>query len=268
MNKIRKRLPSLRKVIYYICILIALVFVVNTTKDMIKSNEEIGRTNEGKLRPVIVITSSMVPAIEVNSISILQYCGINDIEIGDIVMFVEPKRSINITHRVVDIAFGDNNEKLYLTTKGDANSGRDNLMVTDDLIEGKLIKTYNWVAPTLSKFMVEPGVVNSATVMRALLMLAVAITLITLLGYNLVNIIASFIIINKGEEYYTKKLKIYKDNIENNKLNFEILDELHDKNTIKAKLAKARAVREIKSFNESTRDFNNVIKIVKYLTKD
>lgn len=94
-------------------------------------------------KPTIVTSGSMEPAIRVNSISMLKQCTIDDIEIGDVVMY----RSIhgyNVTHRVVD------KTSIGLITKGDNNADVDGYYITADLVRAKVVWTCNWVAPIIT----------------------------------------------------------------------------------------------------------------------
>lgn len=267
MGKIRDRLPSSRKIVSFIGICIAIAFVVIAIQNILGVDSMESRAKKVGYRPVIVVTGSMVPAIEVNSVSLMEYCTIDDLEVGDILMYRDPNRNINITHRVINVEKDWTGKVLYVNTKGDANVSQDSLNITSELVIGKLVKTYNWIAPYLSKFMIEPGEINSTAVMQAFLSLAVAIVLTVIVGYNLVIILISLLIAGRSPEYFEKYLETFETDINSSKDNLERLKELTSSNDIRTKLARARAVREIKAFNESSKDFNRAMKIVKYLTK-
>lgn len=267
MGKIRDRLPSSRKIVSFIGICIAIAFVVMAIQNLLGVGSMESRAKKVGYRPVIVVTGSMVPAVEVNSISILEYCSIDDLVIGDIVMFVEPMRQINITHRVIDMEFNDSGEVEYITTKGDANPHKDNIRVTGDMVVGKLIKTNNAIAPYISKFMISPGELNSVAVLQSLLSVSLIVIILGVVIYNLwVRIVALFIA-SKGKENYLKYLKIYEDNINENNENLQELRKLVDRNDFRSKVAKGRAIREIKNFVVTNKDIRRAMKSIRNITK-
>lgn len=130
-------------------------------------------------RPVLVISGSMLPAIQINSISLLQYCSMDDIDVGDIAMYYHPTMRINITHRVIDKYENEYGETV-LTTKGDANSGPDSIEIKDSMLVGKLTKTFNSTAPFISLLMTgeKAGEINKPVFVAFILVLALFITLI------------------------------------------------------------------------------------------
>lgn len=101
-------------------------------------------------RPVVVVSGSMEPAIKTNSISIVKRVSIQEINKGDIVMYIS-KNNIPVMHRVV--AFTEINGKKALITKGDANEQEDFYPVTEDMLCGKNVMIINSVAPILSRLM-------------------------------------------------------------------------------------------------------------------
>lgn len=137
-------------------------------------------------RPVLVVSGSMLPDIKINSFSIMQYCDIEDIEVGDVVMYYHPEMDINITHRCVRKITDDNTGEQFLITKGDANAREDGIAVTNEELIGKLVKTFNNTAPFVSLIMSdnEDGEVIIPVFYTLLFLLASAITVITMiLGY-------------------------------------------------------------------------------------
>lgn len=101
-------------------------------------------------RPVVVVSGSMEPAIKTNGISIVKRVSIQEINKGDIVMYIS-KNNIPVMHRVV--AFTEINGKRALITKGDANEQEDFYPVTEDMLCGKNVMIINSVAPILSRLM-------------------------------------------------------------------------------------------------------------------
>lgn len=101
-------------------------------------------------RPVVVVSGSMEPAIKTNSISIVKRVSIQEINKGDIVMYIS-KNNIPVMHRV--IGFTNVNGKKALITKGDANEQEDFYPVTEDMLCGKNVMVINSVAPVISRLM-------------------------------------------------------------------------------------------------------------------
>ncbi|MBE6534594.1 MAG: signal peptidase I [Ruminococcaceae bacterium] len=79
------------------------------------------------MTPMIVLTDSMEPLIDKGDIIISKSVDPDDIQVGDVISFVDPGSSTNaiLTHRV--IAIDDDNEDgiRYATTAGDNNTIRD-----------------------------------------------------------------------------------------------------------------------------------------------
>ncbi|MDD3452972.1 MAG: signal peptidase I [Bacilli bacterium] len=88
------------------------------------------------VKPVVILTGSMAPAINRGDVVIYSKINYNDIEIGDVIVYNLNK--IKVIHRVIDIQTTSKYEKI-LITKGDNNSSRDNLSVKQNQVLGKLI---------------------------------------------------------------------------------------------------------------------------------
>ena len=72
-----------------------------------------------------ILSSSMSPAMPKNSLALLTQHKVNDLKVGDIVVFRDPTPAHNnIAHRIVDIT--KSKKDLLFTTKGDANASLDN----------------------------------------------------------------------------------------------------------------------------------------------
>ncbi|MBR6807198.1 MAG: signal peptidase I [Clostridia bacterium] len=111
-----------------------------------------------------VITGSMEPAINENSLIVAKNIPIEDVKVGDIVTFrsrsAEMAGSI-ITHRVVRIDKGDSG-KVFLFTKGDANSAEDVIPVDRENYIGtvtKIMQSDSFLPLMLSFFTSESGFV-------------------------------------------------------------------------------------------------------------
>lgn len=88
-----------------------------------------------------VSTGSMEPSIPVGSLIMTKETSINDIELNDVVSFYSKEAYMQgriITHRVVAKDVGSDG-KVYLTTRGDANSAADIHFVDSENLIGKLL---------------------------------------------------------------------------------------------------------------------------------
>lgn len=215
-------------------------------------------------RPIIVITSSMVPAIEVNSISILKYCDINDIEIGDIVAYTF--NDLKITHRVID-KVKDIDGSTYLKTKGDSNTEEDIIKITSDMVDGKIIKTYNNSAPLISKFMLVPGEVNPTILIRTMILLMVSVVILGILLFHTVNLIITIMVAYKNNDEYNEYIDKYNKICDRQvKLKEKVgdigrYDYTKDRAWKKALivLLKARVIREIRGIEDTIDDFERIV---------
>lgn len=95
-------------------------------------------------RPVLVLSGSMEPYMETNSIAIVQKT--KDINEGDVVMF-RIDEDTRVCHRAVDIDAEGN-----ITTKGDNNEKADYDKVSEDMVEGKVVARLNSLSGLISKF--------------------------------------------------------------------------------------------------------------------
>lgn len=138
-----------------------LILICCTTNNVNFDNTVIG--NIYRYRPVIVVTGSMVPTIEVNSISIMYKCSIDDIEERDIVIY-KTDNGLLITHRVMEVINTDT--ETFLKTKGDNNEYSDIDLVSRDQVQGKIIKTYNGVAPYINKIMGGTGNISGLAILK------------------------------------------------------------------------------------------------------
>lgn len=91
----------------------------------------------------VILTGSMTPNIKEDSVIIVKDIEFDSIKKGDIITF---RTSEIITHRVVDI-LQDNDGKVYLQTKGDANNRNDDFKIYENDMIGKVV----FVIPYIGK---------------------------------------------------------------------------------------------------------------------
>lgn len=124
-------------------------------------------------KPVIIESDSMEPTIMTGAVIIVQYCSINDVEVGDIIMFYAPQLHKYNTHRV--IAIGED----HMYTQGDNTNAPDEGTVIDDALVGKVVHIWNWAAKYTGAF-VQNGNYARHTVIIALFAVAAVLSLIWL----------------------------------------------------------------------------------------
>lgn len=107
----------------------------------------------GNYRFTTVVSGSMEPTIKTYSLSLVEACTIDDVEVGDIVMYRFLGKTI--AHRVIDVQESVSGKTLI--TKGDNNENPDNVAVTSDMVTAKIVKTFNWTAPIIRLYLTVDG---------------------------------------------------------------------------------------------------------------
>ena len=127
-------------------------------------------------RPVFVLTGSMEPYMLTNGIALTkQVDSMDDIAVGDVVTFhvdSEEGRQLKITHRIVAIENG------FINTKGDNNNVDDNLALTIDNIEAKVVAVFNQSAWLIEKWETTTGKIMIISFGLALIFAYIALNLI------------------------------------------------------------------------------------------
>ena len=101
--------------------------------------------------PTVIISGSMEPTINVDSLNLYVVTDIKNIQVGDIVVFWSNEYGINIIHRAIEVR--EVNGEIRITTKGDANKYPDAGFVTEKNFIGELTHTFNWTVPFIQKIM-------------------------------------------------------------------------------------------------------------------
>ncbi len=139
----KNRLRVFTELVYKICLGLFLVILLGILGLFVISK---GDTNSMFLfnsRPTIIITGSMEPKIQVNSIVMLEPVEFEDIEVGDIIRYTSYK-GFSVLHRVIS------KNSSYVVTKGDANERPDEFVVTRDQITGRVKSIHNEVVPFMT----------------------------------------------------------------------------------------------------------------------
>ena len=120
-----------------LCIILIPILIINCTL-IIKSftSEEVPSV-AGKL-PLIVLTDSMYPVIQIGDLIICHTAQPEEIEAGDVIAFFDPagNGTTIVTHRVLEVTELDG--RTAWRTKGDNNNTEDRLLVTGE----KLVAVY------------------------------------------------------------------------------------------------------------------------------
>ena len=175
-------------------------------------------------KPVIVVSGSMLPTIEVNSINIVKECSIDELEVGDIVMYKSDYEDILITHRVQEFIDGESGKELI--AKGDNNDIADAYPIRADQVRGKIVYTWNDIAPILSDILPSDGVYNPIGVMRVILILSIIIMVITKVLSMIWDMSMGLYWVSLGDRRYKRNIRLCKRLI--NKGMLDELDCLYD----------------------------------------
>ena len=133
-----------------LCILLIPILLINLTliaKSYINKDDV---PNIGGTTPLIVLTDSMYPIIESGDLIICQGAEPEEIQVGDVIAFLDPagNGTTIVTHRVIEVT--EQNGELAWRTKGDNNNTEDRLAVTADKLvavyEGTRIPSFGNVA--------------------------------------------------------------------------------------------------------------------------
>ena len=211
-NTGKKHIP-ISTLIYRIITLVVLVFIlagINMT--------EYGQFTFYGYRPVVVVSGSMLPTVQINSLTIIKDCKVEDIEVGDIVMYYHPNLKVNITHRAIEKYENSNGEECLLT-KGDANGSSDGIEVTNDLIRGKMVSIFNEVVPFIN-LIIQDESINRTAFIGIVVILALAVTSVVNIITHIIRYIYAFIIVSG-----VIKNKVFKESLKDSaKLYSDISD--------------------------------------------
>ncbi len=151
----RKKLHKINDIFSWVLLFATALMLVYTLFTVAQAK----KTGEGAFlfgyRPVFVLTGSMEPYMLTNSICLTKEVdSMDDIAVGDVVTFHVEGQSgndLNITHRIIEIKDG------IINTKGDNNSVSDDLPLTIDNIEAKVVCVFNLSALIIDKWETTSG---------------------------------------------------------------------------------------------------------------
>ena len=211
-NKLNNRIIGL--VAYLVVVVCTVVFLMQLIDG--NKNYLFGYTAR------IVVSGSMEPEIKVNSLTIIKKCDIQNIKKNDIVCF---NYSQDIIHRVVEKTKNDNGE-LVIHTKGDANKMPDSIEINSDMVVGKVVKTFNNVAPIIDKYSITPGQFDMIAFMRSIIIYGLILGVIIFIVSWFISIIFSIIKSFKKKDNLRKELDTYIEDIDDLMIYMELIDEM------------------------------------------
>jgi signal peptidase I len=196
----------------------------------------------------------------------MQYCTIDDLEVGDIAVYNHPTLKIMITHRVIEknVVEGDS-ENTYVITKGDANSSDDGLAVTNDMVVGKLVAVYNWMVPVMNLIMRDGGKVDNMALILLIICVSIIVTVVTSLVYLLVMMLVSVCLANSKNSQLDRCIESFENNIKAQDGMIEDIKSLHisKDDSMRQKIGKVIMISRLKSFEGAVDDLKKTKKSVK-----
>jgi signal peptidase I len=264
MGKVKSQSSQkINKQIFVLIIYLAIIMIL--TSLFITLINEDSNTNFFGYTARLVISGSMEPEIKTNSINIVKICDIDDIDIGDIVCF---NYNQDIVHRVIEITYNDNGEKL-LHTQGDANSNPDSIEINNDMLVGKVIKTFNGTAEIMNKYSLEPGKIDTNTLVKNMIFTALLIGVIVIAVTWIVEITILFIKAFYKKDNLDKYIDRYINEIDDLLIYRELLLEIRDQDVkndkdnrlefICNRLSRAKAVMGLRTQHQSLKEFKKEI---------
>ena len=152
--------------------------------------------------PTLVITGSMEPTINVDSLNLYIKCKAEDINVGDIVVFWSDEHQIDVIHRAIEVTEVNGNRAIV--TQGDANELPDKGYVTNDNIVGRLTHTFNWSVPYVQRVMNYNRTEIDTVVLSSYLIVAVVVLWVILVGiYSM--IVGLLVLIDRCYERYKSR---------------------------------------------------------------
>lgn len=175
-NSKKLKVPTILGIIF--CLILIPILISNLVL-IIKGYANPGEIpGYGKTKPLIVLTDSMEPTIHSGDLILIREIDFDDVEEGDIISYFESEtqRTTTVTHRVIEIIYDEDGNKLEFVTQGDANNIED----SDHVTRGKLIGVYKTRIPILGSVAIflksTPG-----------LIVAILVPLGLLLGYDVIR---------------------------------------------------------------------------------
>jgi len=137
-----------------LCVILIPLLIINLTiivKSFVYPNEVPSFLG---YKPFIVLSNSMVPAIQIGDLVLDKTVDTDTLAVGDIISFREGPTTV-ITHRIV--AINESGGVRQFTTRGDNNNTDDSNPVIKNDVEGKLIASIHNVGNAALFMQTKPG---------------------------------------------------------------------------------------------------------------
>lgn len=172
----------------------------------------------GGYKPTLIVSGSMEPTIMTNAICVVEKCGIDEVSVGDIVMY-RANNGMLIVHRVTNFINLPDGE-VQLVTQGDNNTGPDINPVTSSMLKGKITYINNDVAPVItSLFSNSPS--GTISILQAIIVLVAIIVIFILLLAQLFQFIQGIWLATAGEKKFNSKLESYTEKVTQSDLDIQ-----------------------------------------------
>lgn len=169
------------------------------------------------VRPTLVVTNSMEPAIMTNSLVIVEDVPFEEIEVGDIIRYDSHQMGYSVIHRVMTVGDG------WVCTKGDNNPTMDRWIVTSDMYNGKVSSIHNGAAPFVSlifgRFDMERVAFSFGRILVGFAGLAIVVTAILLSAYYIFEYVTIHIYWTRHRDKMQNSLNWMDSNIDRGKFN-------------------------------------------------
>ena len=142
-KEIKKKKIKTRTIVTYIISFLCLILCLYITIEIISANSNRRPPNIFGVSISYVPTNSMEPTIHTGDYIMFTRAGIDDVGVGDIVIYRSDKSNIFIVHRVMEINTDTNGK--YLITKGDNNPTQDTERVYAGMVCGKFVTTLSFM---------------------------------------------------------------------------------------------------------------------------
>lgn len=149
---------------------------------------------------IVVVSGSMEPTIHTYALALVHFCDIDDLDVGDIIVYYHPRFEELITHRV--IVKGED----YVWTQGDANDIADDIAVVDGSLYGKVIYVANWAVSIMRPF-VEDRQFDRGSMVTSLVLIALLITCVCFCVSLVVTYGTAFVFVKTKRKYSEEDLQ-------------------------------------------------------------
>ena len=139
-NPIRYIISVLSYAIFIFLMLIGATLLLYIADIKIRAAK--GDYSAPKFNAYVVLSGSMIPAIQIKDIVVTKKIPEEKLQIGDIITFISPDPrfgGISVTHRIIEKLYDESKGIYTYKTQGDANNVADTVPVPNDNILGKVI---------------------------------------------------------------------------------------------------------------------------------